>query len=201
MTSLFGGDWVDVIKVVAGGGVFTAILTVGLNWFVARLTERTKLERDARYLAIRVAVVLERFALDCAEFIGDNRLHRESFMSAGHERVELPPLAAYPTDADWKAVPQDVLADCLSFPVEIEQSDRSIAFLWEVDPHEMPRACDKACAELGLRALEIAGSLRARYGFPTRKLLRSDYEVAASLQAECDRAERRRPTQRTQSEL
>jgi hypothetical protein len=191
MATEIGPVWIELLKI-GGTGVVAATLTVGLNWLVARRTEHAKLERDARYLAIRVSVVLERFALDCAEFAGDNDLHRRSDGAAGQHRASVPSIAAYPTDADWKALPQDLLAECLSLPTEIEQTSRGIDFVSDVAPDDAPAACDEACAALGLRALDLAKRLRGRYGFPPLKSSDSEYDLTASLQAHFDDAKKRR---------
>jgi hypothetical protein len=91
--------------------ILTAAAGVGLNHF---FVQRPALKRDARYMAQRLAIILEKFAVDCATSISENDLHDSSGGHAGTMRLALPALTSFPAEADWKAIPPDLVDRVLS---------------------------------------------------------------------------------------
>jgi hypothetical protein len=92
-------EWLDVLKISASSSVLTASIGWGLNHvFVNRVAHK----RDARYLAQRLAIILEKFAVDCADIIADNELVNSSEGAAGKRHLVLPILRPFPAEADWK---------------------------------------------------------------------------------------------------
>jgi hypothetical protein len=121
-------SWSEILKVALSTGIFAAIITSGLQWLREWRTERTHKARDAAYSAMRVAVILERFAIDCANIISDNHLHSSSGGHAGSAHVELPHLIDYPADTDWKALDAFLAMRALSLRNDILLSEGVLNF-------------------------------------------------------------------------
>ena len=101
--------------------MLTSLASWGLNhWFV----HRAAIRRDARYLAHRVAIILEKFALDCARVIEDNRSQDD----ARPRHLALPVLGTFPDDADWKAIAPVLLDRVISMPNEQALAEQTISF-------------------------------------------------------------------------
>ena len=79
--------------------VVGAVITQGVTWF--RETRTQKLA--AIYLAIRLAVTLEAFAIDCGFLINKNSRAETGDDDEG-PCGNLPSLGEYPKDADWKVL-------------------------------------------------------------------------------------------------
>src|SRR4051794_16715332 len=75
-------------------GVISALLTQGLT----SLRERLSTRREAKYLALRIAVILETFADDCLSIISGVDTARQSGGAAGQHTSNLPTLPPYPDD-------------------------------------------------------------------------------------------------------
>jgi hypothetical protein len=121
-------DWIDIFKVALASGVVAAMVTVGLTYLKElRLLKASHL-RDARYLAARVAIIFERFSVDCSQAITGNELHRQSGGSAGARKLTMPKISELPADADWKVIEPRLLEKALSFPTEIMLADSKIEF-------------------------------------------------------------------------
>ena len=83
-------------------------------------------------MAERVAIILEKFAVDCANVITDNDLHSGSKGVAAARHLILPTLEAFPADTDWKVIAADLMDRALSIPNELALADQAISFCWDV---------------------------------------------------------------------
>jgi hypothetical protein len=161
--------WLDVLKIAVSSTILTTFGTWGLTHiFVHRAT----LKRDARYIAHRVAIILEKFAVDCADVILDNDLHSQSEGHAGKRHLSLPTLGSLPADADWKALPPRLVDRVLSMPNELALADGAILFWWDVvgDEDCMQTETDQRAGACGLRAWLLATDLRKQYKIPASSL-------------------------------
>lgn len=154
-----GLTWLDIGKIAAASTVVSAIVTAAIG----ALREHNKEKRGATYLALRIAVALEQFAISCADQIGENDVHEESHGHAGTAYVGLPKNPEYPTDADWKALIGTLAARALGLTNEIHMGARALAFSLDNDPENATSDCSDRCAVLGLRALTLATELRSEY--------------------------------------
>ena len=150
-------------------GIVTAALNNLMGWWRDSKKEHTTTTRDARYSAIKIAVILEQFAIECANIISDNQLHNSSEGYAGIAHGTLPTFADYPADMDWKAIDPALAARALSLPNELSLSEGIIKFWWEIEPGDkgiLLTACDRQAGKCGFRAWQVAADMRRRYGFP-----------------------------------
>jgi hypothetical protein len=169
----------DILKVAGASGVFVFLLACIKDYFVHRKT----LKRDAMYLAARLVVVLEKFAVDCANTISDNDLYSSSGGSAGTQRFSLPTLGAFPSDADWKAIAPNLVDRVMSMPNELSLVDHKILFWWEVlaDRDCMQTETNDQSGEFGFYAWELALDLRKECNLPEAGLLARSWDFVALL--------------------
>jgi len=144
-------------------GLLTAVFNQLIGWSREARHERLGTERDARYLAIRLAVILERFTIDCAEAIAAQDMYNQSDGNAGAAHGTLPDLPPYPDEADWKALEPDYLARALTLRNELPLSDKAIAFWEDIDRDCIPGECDQQCGKCGYMAWLLAADMRQHY--------------------------------------
>jgi hypothetical protein len=161
--------WGGLVSLALGTGAFTAIVNNGLQWLRDLKKESTTTKRDAQYLAMRVSVILERFAIDCIGVIVDNHLHGVSEGHAGTAHGKLPPLAGYPADEDWKALDPSLSVRALSLDNDLRVSENTIKFWWDVEPGNqgiLKSTVDMQAGKCGYRAWRLAVDIRRRYRLP-----------------------------------
>lgn len=139
--------------------VVGAVITQGVTWF--RETRTQKLA--AIYLAIRLAVTLEAFAIDCGFLINKNSRAETGDDDEG-PCGNLPSLGEYPKDADWKVLEPGLANRVLSFRNDLAVSDETIEFRWDMENAIQSDACNDEAAKRGIQALNLAVDLREKYG-------------------------------------
>jgi hypothetical protein len=181
-------DWLDILKISVSSSVLAASFGWGLNHY---FVHRAGLKRDARYLAQRLALILERYATDCAKFISDNDLHDRSGGSAGQRHLALPAMGAFPAEADWKALDPNLMDRVLSMENELVLADQKILFWWDVvgDEDSMQTEADHQAGQCGLKAWSLAGELRGFYRIPASTLPTTGWDFVATLRQQADAAE------------
>lgn len=160
--------WAEIFKLALGAGVFTAIINQGIGWFRDFLNDKTVTDREAQYLAVRVAVILEKFAITCAGTLTQNALNEESGGHVGMWKNEPPPFPDYPRDIDWKYLEPNLSIRALSLANEIQLSNNTIETAFVVLPDdEIGDVCNQEIGKCGYRAWIIAKELRLKYSLPT----------------------------------
>lgn len=170
-----------ILTLVFGTGLATAIFNQSIAWWRDARHERLATTRDARYLAIRLAVMLERFAIDCAEAVVAQDMYNDSEGHAGALHGTLPDLPLFPDEADWKTLAPDFLARALTLRNELPLSDKAIAFWEDVDRTCIPRACDLQCGKCGYMAWVLAADLRHHYNLGTFDPKLTSWDIVKTL--------------------
>lgn len=160
-TAIFG-----LIGVVVG-----ALLTTFKEWWFKARDKK----KNAQYLAILVASMLERFVVGCADVVGDNGLFHGQPDSDGNRRTQTVPPTFDPlsVEVEWKALPAKLMNDLLSFPLEIESAKAKIHNVDEFvssppDFEEFFQERQYQYALLGLQASKLSASLRSHVHLPPR---------------------------------
>jgi hypothetical protein len=177
-----------VVQLALSTGIVTAVLSQLLGWVIDYRKEQRTTHRDASYLALRLAVIMESYATDCAEAISDNDLFDSSEGHAGKQHAVLPKLAEYPPEIEWRSVDASLASRILSFRSEIVLADRSVAFWWEVGPENAGTECDSQTGKCGYRAWRLASDLRTRYSLPPLNISEHSWDPTKTLQEMHDRA-------------
>lgn len=171
-------EFSTILTTALSTGLATAILNQGIGWWRDSRKDHAVTEREARYLAIRLAVLLERFALDCADSVAAFEMHSEFDGYAGRASGTIPKLPEFP-DGDWRALNANLLGRCLSLQNEIKLSDGHIGFWEDVGYREcIPSECAQQTGKCGYRAWELARDLRGVYElgpFDTKNVSQWDF--------------------------
>ncbi len=157
--------------------------------------------RHARYLAIRVVCILDKYVENCAEVVADDGLceGRRDEQGCLQAQVSTPPPPAFPEGLDWKSIDHALMYRLLSVPNQAEAADRKIDFVWQYvagppDLEEFFEERQDQYATLGLAAFALTQEMRAKYDIPRQTLGEwnpSERLAKAKEQVEEDRRNRR----------
>ena len=116
-----------VISAVAS---FVAVL-VG-SAVVPLVREYISRRKAARYLAIRVVCILDKYVDECASVCQD---YGEPDHESGRDiaRVNAPPTPNYPTDLDWHSIDHRLMYDLLSLPNAADKASGMVDSCFEHD--------------------------------------------------------------------
>lgn len=150
-------------------GVFS---TWGQSWW----SEKRSTGRAAHYLAVRVVCVLDRYVEKCVEVVSDDGLCFGQRNANGclEPQVPLPGPPKFPEDVDWKSISHDLMYRLLSMSSDVEEADKSIAFVWHAiaSPPDYDEFFDERnyqYGRIGLKASAFADELRKTYRIPQRE--------------------------------
>jgi len=133
-------------------------------------------KRVARYLAIRVVCILDKYVEKCVEVVLDDGLSYGQRDEQGclSPQVKTPPPPDFPIDVDWKSIPPSLMYELLALPNEAESANGAIRFSWDIaGPPDFDEYFEERAlrySDLGLKAADIASRLRKRYDIPALDL-------------------------------
>lgn len=167
--------------------VLGAFIALGGTWFFSSRDT----EKAARYLAIRVVCVFDKYIEDCVAVVKDDGLCYGSRTKDGclSPQVKSPGVPVYPDDVDWKSIDHDLMYEILSFPSDVDAADGKIEFISHAiaSPPDYEEFFEERAfeyAQFGLRTYELAKRLRGVYGIPDKKY--GDWNPIAELQKELE---------------
>lgn len=123
-------------------------------------------KKAARYLAIRVVCILDKFLADCTNVVGDDGEPDQSGFH--HPRVSSLNAPIFPEDVDWRSIEHTLMYDILSFPPDVVSAKEAVSSNWDFnyDPPDFSENFEyraKHYARLGLQAHKLAKRLRGEY--------------------------------------
>jgi len=181
----------DFLVVLFGSGAGVALATVGIEQW----RHSKSRQESVRHLALRVAFMLEGYAIDCADKVEFADVDRVRDFSA------VPQLPALPESSAYVLMQTDILEKILDHPQQCQMAGSGAAFLREIgDPESASVAVEEATIQLGQKALEIAQEIRKHYHLPRRKLVSGTWDIETFYARECSRVreqEARRAEERT----
>lgn len=143
-------------KEIVGAILATGIVSAIANWGTGLVKGWYGQRQAFRYGAMRSAVALERYAVECWHMLimGDGEFERHREISSRH----LPAIPDLPGDIDWKSLDGALADDILSFSniTRVSESLANYAEAWEQNPYDY----HSAAKERGLAALKLAGRIR-----------------------------------------
>jgi hypothetical protein len=152
-------------KEVIGAVIATGILSAVASWFLDGVKSWYGTKKAARYGAMRSAVALERYAIDCWHLfiMGKGEYERHKDMTP----MPLPVAPTLAEDINWKAVDATIADDVLSFSnvTAVSESLANYAEVIERNPYDF----HEAARERGYEALKLAGRIRSVYGMRSQK--------------------------------
>lgn len=153
------------------GGCLGVVIGSGFSWWM----HRESIQRKARYLAIRVVCLLDKYLEDCVSVVKDDGLCYGSRTEDGclEPQVACPSAPNFPDDIDWKSINYDLMYEILSFPSDIEAADGVISHTWDhvAFPPDYEEGFEERAfqyAKLGITAHKLAQKIRDQYEIPPR---------------------------------
>lgn len=183
-------------------GLIGVLIGSGITWFQSYWFNKKDAEKAARYLAIRVVCILDKFLMDCVEVVKDDGLNCGERTHNGclEPQVACPPALEFPSDVDWKSIDSELMYRILSFPSDIEASKGIISATWEFSsPPDFEEWFEERAywyAQFGLNAYKIADELSKRYGIKAKTY--NDWDPVADLSSELDKILKSRTLRRKQ---
>lgn len=182
----------------AGAGLFGVAIGSAISWLQARWLSTKDAEKiaaekasAARYLAVRVVCILDKFMMDCVDVVKDNGLNCGLRTDDGRKepQVSIPDTPTFPADVDWKSIDHDLMYKILSFPADIEASHRIIDASWAVatGPDYEEGFLERAWwyAHFGLHAHKLTTELCKKYEIKEKTY--TNWDPVADLTAELNR--------------
>lgn len=173
-------------------GLMGVLLGSGISWFQSYWSDKRETKRKARYLAIRIVCILDKYLEDCASVVKDNGLSCGQRTAEGYlkPQVKAPSPPFYPEDIDWKSIDHELMFQILSFPSEVEDGDRIIKATWDITgpPDFEAWFIERRFhyCQYGLMAYKLSDDLSRKYGI--KKKTYNDWEPVEDLKEELQKA-------------
>ncbi|MHC1547797.1 hypothetical protein [Phyllobacterium sp. K27] len=142
----------EIILAVVATGIISAVFSALVEFLKAYFKRRG----DARYGAMRAAVALEKFAVDCWDAL--NTADGEARENLETSVINLPKAPLLPDDIDWRSLDLGIADEIMSFVNQngMAASLAQYARVFERNPYDF----HEAVKERGLAALSLAKRVR-----------------------------------------
>ncbi len=148
----------EIVRAVIGTGVITAVLSPALTWLADFVRSHTRRKHAKTYLCMRVASILESYAIECAELVDASIAHY------GQSQIpvtfSLPDPPVYPEDVDWHSLDARTAYRAMSFLNECEAQAASARYANDFQGN--PFEAQEAAKRIGKKAHELANVLRGK---------------------------------------
>ncbi len=158
-------SWVTDFVTIAGPA---GLVSAGLTHALAGWREKRKSRRQGQYLALRLAIILERYASECSDLVSRIDAAFETNGDPSTFPTDLPPAPGYPEDDEgWRVLDSSLAHRVLALVVERNAAQAAVTEDWMYcGPTSAPFECSRLAAILGLEAWDTAVALRQRYKLP-----------------------------------
>lgn len=184
-------NWTLLLTSSVIAGVISGVIAQAAPWIREAITNG----RAADFSALRLALMLEAYAGECSEVYSDVQNSIASSGHAGREHSHLPILPDYPADIAWHALGTRLTEKVLGFRVDRADLAAEITFEaeWVVGPpDEISGFVGNKAVELGLKAVEVAETLRKKRklspAYPKGRWNLKNYLVEKDAQIKAERA-------------
>ena len=171
-------------------GLVGVILGSGISWFQSYWSNKKETNKSARYLAIRLVCIFDKYLDDCTDVVNDDGLAYGQRRPDGclEAQVQTPAPPAYPDDIDWKSIDHELMYRILSFPAEVEDGNRMIKAAGEIaDPPDFVELFNERkfyYSLFGLTAYQLSDDLCKKYGI--KKKVYNNWNPVADLKRELE---------------
>ncbi len=157
-------------------GLCGVIVGASITWIKDSITQCKTRNRAARYLAIRVVILLDRYVEDCSVVACDPGEEVPYDGKPGSELMTQPresilPFPNWPADIDWKSIDDKLAYRLLSLHGDHEAATEAVNGAWEhagpPDNAEVFRTQTETFGTLGVKAYDLTCELRRIYKLPS----------------------------------
>ena len=169
------------------GVLFGAAIPIGYQYLKDFLSKRKR----ARYLALRVVILLDEYAKALSSVAQDDgNLNAHGVYEENTITTEIPNAPVFPTDVDWLSIDQRLCFDILAIDNLHRNAQDNIQwaqnyFSMEHEFEELTFARREVALELGQHAVNVAKKLRSAYNIPTAERAKAEgdpEEILAEIQ-------------------
>jgi hypothetical protein len=163
-----------------GVSVASGLLGAGLTQCLVWIREARTSRRSRHYSALRLALMCEHYALDCASDIELRTGHHEEGESILPSGMKPPGLPDFPGDIEFRSLPAALVEPVFSLGVEVRFSENTLSYLSEhLDGDELVDEYLQAVANRGLQAWGLGRTIRKRTGLSTAVLNVGEWDFIA----------------------
>lgn len=173
-------------------GLVGVLVGSATSWFQAYWTNKQSVNKNARYLAIRVICILDKYVEDCADVVKDDGLSFGQRTSDGCLQPQVKALGApvFPEDVDWKSIDHELMFKILSLPSDVEGGERIIKATEDIaSPPDFEEWFNERrfhYSQFGLIACKLSQELATKYGI--KKKAYNDWDPIDDLKQELNTA-------------
>ena len=177
-------------------GLLGVLIGSAITWFQNFWFNNREKERSARYLAIRIVCILDKYLQDCYDVVKDDGLSYGQRNAEGYlePQVKSPGAPHFPEDVDWKSIDHELMYKILSFPADVEGSENIISAAWDISgPPDFEEWFEERAfwyAQFGLAAFQLAEELSKKYGI--QKKTYKSWDPVAQLKKELEALHKKR---------
>ena len=171
----------QIFSTVVTSALVATIAGAAINFWLQSRKER----HVTRFDALTAAIILEGYAISCADKLSNHALAKASDGHAGTFMESLPELPKLSIVAGFLKPARARVADRLMFfPYEVRQADQVATFLWDVttDVDAVREASVAQAAKMGLYALDLSADIREAFKLPKRKIVFGAFDVREVLE-------------------
>lgn len=172
-------------------GLIGVFVGSGIAWFQSYWLDKRTANRNAKYLAIRIVCILDKYLEDCVSVVKDDGLSYGQRTIEGYlePQVKAPGPPVYPEDVDWKSIHHELMFQLLSLPSEVTDGERVIKAALEITgPPNFEEWFEERrfyYSQFGLMADKLSNDLCEKYGI--RKKRYNDWDPIEDLKHELDK--------------
>jgi hypothetical protein len=175
---------ISPLGLMLGSGVVAGVVTQVVIWWKEHSREKEKTARERQFVALQLAVTLERYAIECAMRITHiSDVLNELYEQGGPLRAFpiLPPLEL-PSAAEWRWIAPDLASEVMSLTPKISFGNGSIDFLHNIAGEvESAEESQRQLRLVGHTAWTLGRRLRATHNIPPQTYVLGKWDFLKDL--------------------
>ncbi len=168
----------DILTLAFGTGAVASFI----SWIKDSAVNRFKKKKLTDYTALRLAIILDEFAIKCASLVDDLDCRIEFSGGYGGDTARaIPTLTPFPSDIDWKTMPHEISSRILSLPNEILKNESIINEMRHLSQEEVSEVLAERSGYCGFIGWQLANDLRIAYHLPAHYNSPASWDITRPL--------------------